>query len=204
MTGRTLSATTARVLELAERMAVIRPRDIGALGIAPKYLDRLYRAGRLQRVGRGLYTAAYREPIADQMLAEACTQVPRGVICLVSALRFHEIGTQNPFEIWMAIPGTAWKPVVASLPLRLVRFSGAAFSAGVEHHDIDGVRAQVYSPAKTVVDCFKFRNKIGLDVALEALREVWRQRRVNIDELWEYADICRVQNVMRPYLESLT
>src|SRR5205823_3137829 len=122
--------------------------------------------------------SANREPSANQMLAEASKRVPQGVICLLSALRFYEMGTQDPFEIWLAIPNKLWKPIVASLPLRLIRFSGGAFSAGIEYHDIDGVSARVYSPAKTVADCFKYRNKIGLDVALEALREVWRERRV--------------------------
>lgn len=203
MAGRPGSATTERVLRLSERVGVLRPRDLAARGIDPKYLDRLYRAGVFARVGRGLYVPVEWEPDAQVMLAEASARVPRGVICLLSALRFHEIGTQDPFEIWLAIPGEARTPHVPSLPLRIVRFSGAAYETGIEAHAIQGVPVRVYSPAKTVVDCFKFRNKVGLDVALEALRDVWRERRVTMDELWRYARVCRMTNVMRPYLESL-
>jgi predicted transcriptional regulator of viral defense system len=136
-------------------------------------------------------------------LAEAAKRAPDGVVCLLSALRFHELTTQAPFEVWLAIPAAARTPKSNSLPLRIVRFSGNALTEGVEEHLVEGVPVRVYSPAKTVADCFKFRNKIGLDVALEALRETWRARRATMDELWRYAEVCRVGKVMRPYLESL-
>jgi len=129
--------------------------------------------------------------------------VPQAIICLLSALRFHGIGTQSPHEVWIALDRKARKPRLAGLPVRVVRFSGAALGAGVESRLISERKVRITSPARTVADCFKYRNKIGLDVALEALREAWRSKRVTADELWRYAKICRVANVMRPYLETL-
>jgi len=122
---------------------------------------------------------------------------------LLSALRFHELTTQAPFEVWMAIDGKARAPKEEIIPLRIVRFSGKALTAGVESHSIDGVKIKVYNPAKTVADCFKYRNKIGLDVAVEALRDCWRKKSATADQLWHFAKVCRVANVMRPYLESV-
>jgi predicted transcriptional regulator of viral defense system len=132
--------------------------------------------------------------------------MPGGVICLLSALRYHDLTTQAPFEVWIAVEHSAYVPRDrgAAVPLRIVYFSGAAFTAGIEKHMINGVQARIYSPAKTVADCFKYRNKIGLDVALEALHETWRERQATMDELWRYAKVCRVANVMRPYLISLS
>jgi predicted transcriptional regulator of viral defense system len=129
--------------------------------------------------------------------------VPRGVICLLSALRFHNLTTQNPFEVWMAIPHKAWRPKGEGVRLRLMHLSGHALTSGVEEHRIEGVPVRVFNPAKTVADCFKFRNKIGLDVALEALRDYRRKHRSGMDELWRFAKVCRVTAVMRPYLEAL-
>jgi predicted transcriptional regulator of viral defense system len=126
------------------------------------------------------------------------------VVCLLSALQFHGLTTQSPFEVWVAIANKARAPKMEYPPLRIVRFSGAALTEGVEKHRVDGVTVRVTSVAKTVADCFKYRNKIGLDVALEALREAWNAKRVSIDDLWHYAQVCRVANVMRPYLEALT
>ncbi len=136
------------------------------------------------------------------MLALASRRVPHGLICLLSALRFHDLTTQNPSRIWLAIDRKARAPREPELPLQIVRFSGPALSEGVEEHAVDGVPVRVYSSAKTVADCFEYRRKIGLDVALEALREYLHSRRGSIDELWRYAGVCRVQNVMRPYLEA--
>lgn len=136
-------------------------------------------------------------------LAEAAKRVPKGVICLLSALRFHELTTQSPFQVWIAIDRKAHRPASDGLSLRVVRFSGEPLTAGVEGHQIEGVTVKVYSAAKTVADCFKYRQKIGLDVALEALRDYRRGRRGPADELWRYAKICRVANIMRPYMEAL-
>jgi len=135
--------------------------------------------------------------------AEASKQVPEGVICLLSALSFHGFTTQVPHKVWMAIDFKAWKTKTTSIPLGIVRFSGKALESGIQKHRVYDVEVKVYSPAKTVADCFKYRNKIGLDVALEALREGWREKRFAMDELSKFAGICRVSNVMRPYLESL-
>jgi predicted transcriptional regulator of viral defense system len=163
----------------------------------------MYRAGYLERVGRGLYVPIDADLTEHHTLAEVCKRVPRGVICLLSALRFHTVGTQNPFEVWLAIDRRDRLPHEPQLPLRIVRFSGKAMSVGIEDHRIEGVDVRVYNVAKTVADCFKYRNKVGLDVAIEALREAWRGRRATIDEIWHYATIDRVANVMRPYMESL-
>jgi predicted transcriptional regulator of viral defense system len=165
------------------------------------YLHRLARQGVLDRVGRGLYRVAGTDVSEKRTLAEASKRVPHGVVCLLSALQFHKMTTQSPFEVWMAIDVKARRPVVAYPPLRIVRFSGAALEQGVLSQDVDGVPVRIYDPAKTVADCFKYRNKIGVDVALEALREYRRQRR-SMDELWRYAEVCRVTKVMQPYLEA--
>jgi predicted transcriptional regulator of viral defense system len=144
------------------------------------------------------------KPTENRTLAEVGKRVPGGVVCLLSALQFHRLTTQAPYEVWLAIDRKAWRPISVELPLRIFRFSGPALSQGIEEHRIEGVPVKVYTPAKTVADCFKYRNKIGLDVALEALRVCWKQRQATMDQLWQAANICRVANVMRPYLESLT
>jgi predicted transcriptional regulator of viral defense system len=182
---------------------MVRPRDLSARNIPPDYLDRLYRRGLIDRVARGLYAWPDADLGENQTLAEAARQVPRGVVCLLSALRFHGLTTQSPPEVWIALPPKAWLPRVGHPKLRVFRFSGRALTAGVEEHNVAGTVVRVYSPAKTVADCFKYRHKVGLDVALEALRDCWRQRRCPMDALWEAARVCRMANVMRPYLESL-
>jgi predicted transcriptional regulator of viral defense system len=193
-----------RVLALARRAGVLRPRDLDAEGIPREYLRRLLAEGLLERPGRGIYVAAGLKPTPNHSLAEAAKRVPHGVVCLLSALQFHELTTQAPFEVWLAIGEKARLPKVDHPPLRIVRFSGTALEQGCEQHPVEGVTVNVYTPAKTVADCFKYRNKIGMDVALEALRDCWKKRRATMDELWQAAKICRVANVMRPYMESLT
>ncbi len=193
-----------RVLKLARQAGVLRPRDLDAEGIPRVYLRRLLAEGLLDHPGRGLYVAAGLKPSPNHSLAEACKRVPHAVVCLLSALQFHELTTQAPFEVWLAIGERARRPRVGYPPLRIVRFSGSALEDGIKGYRVEGVTVKVYSPAKTVADCFKYRNKIGLDVALEALRDCWKKRRATMDELWKAAQICRVANVMRPYLESLT
>ncbi|MFA5170193.1 MAG: type IV toxin-antitoxin system AbiEi family antitoxin domain-containing protein [Sulfuriferula sp.] len=194
----------SKVLSLAQEAGVIRPRDLASDGIPRAYLARLCQAGKLQRVGHGLYMLANGTITTNHSLAEAAKRMPNGVVCLLSALRFHGVTTQAPFEVWIAIDNKARAPTDKGTPLRIVRFSGKALQTGIETHMIDSVPTKIYSLAKTVADCFKFRNKIGMDVALEALRESWRTRKYTMDELWHYATICRVTNVMRPYLETLT
>lgn len=190
-------------LELVRTRRLVRPRDLVAKNIPRDYLDRLHRRGLVQRISRGVYAWPDTDLGESQTLAEAARQVPRGVVCLLSALQFHRIGTQQPHEVWMAIPPDAWRPKIDYPKLHLVHFSGDAYSQNVETHDIKGIAVRVYGPAKTVADCFKYRNKIGLDVALEALRECWRERRCSMDDFWETARICRMTRIMRPYLESL-
>lgn len=178
-------------------------RDLASLGIPGRYLGRLCQEGLLTRTGRGLYIAAGVPQTAHLGLALAAKAIPNGVVCLLSALRFHEIGTQAPSEVWMAIDQRAARPRLTYPKARIIRFSGKALTEGVEENIIANVRVKIYTPAKTVVDCFKYRNKIGLDVALEAIREVRRKRQCTNDEIWKYAKICRMTEVMRPYLEAI-
>lgn len=193
-----------QILDLARTHGLLRPRDLATLGLPRIALTRLVRQGLLTRVGRGLYAIPDR-PVSEHVsLAEVACKHPQAIVCLLSALRMHDLTTQSPFEVWLAIPNKARAPKWDYPPLRIVRFTGASLSEGIEEHQVDGVAVRVTNVARTVVDCFKFRNKIGLDVALEALQDAWRDKRVNMDELWRYATLCRVANVMRPYMESLS
>ncbi len=192
------------ILDLAAERGLIRPRDLTERGLPTVALTRLVRQGRLQRVARGLYALPDRPVSEHNALAEVARKHPQAIVCLLSALRLHDLTTQSPFEVWLAIPNKARAPKMDYPPLRIVRFSGAALTRGVEDHVIDGVPVRVTGVARTVADCFKFRNKIGLDVALESLQEAWRAKRASMDELWRYATLCRVANVMRPYMESLS
>ena len=192
-----------KVLRLARRRGLLRARDVSALDVPTVVLTRLVRRGQLERVGRGLYALPDKPISAQRSLAEAWLRAPRGVICLLSALRVHEIGTQAPFEVWLALPPGVAPPRMTGPSLRVLRMSGAALTEGIERIKIEGVPVPVFCVAKTVADCFKFRNKIGLDVALEALRESWRSRKATMDGLWHYARTDRVSNVMRPYMEAL-
>jgi predicted transcriptional regulator of viral defense system len=198
-----MKSPSQQLLGLVTTQGLIRPRDLTPLGIPRVEITRAVRRGELERVGRGLYGLPGRVVSAQATLAEVACKVPKGIVCLLSALQFYELTTQSPFEIWLAIENKAVKPKLDYPPLRVVRFSGLAFTEGVEEHIVDGVTVRVTSVAKTVADCFKYRNKIGLDVAMEALREAWNAKRMTADEIWHYAKICRVANVMRPYLESL-
>ena len=156
------------------------------------------------RVGRGLYVARGAKPTEHHSLAQASKRMPKGVVCLLSALRFHDLTTQSPFEVWLAIGEKSRLPKQENPQLRIVRFSTKALTYGVQGHRIEGVPVRVFTPAKTVADCFRYRNKIGLDVALEALRDCKRKRKATMDEIWKAAKVCRVANVMRPYLESIS
>ena len=189
--------------ELFRDATVKRPRDLQAGGLNRVRLAAALRAGAVERLGRGLYRLQDSPVSEKHSLVLATKRVPRGVICLLSALRFHELTTQNPHEVWMALPQHSWRPTEDSQPLRLIWLSPKSFSTGVETHVIEGLSVPVYSVAKTVADSFKYRNKIGLEVALEALREAWSKKRCTMDELMAAARLCRVANVMRPYLESL-
>lgn len=193
----------SRITALAQRLGVVRPRDVEAAGIPREYLLRLTRRGVLERSGRGLYQLADAPVTEHHSLAEVGKRLPHATVCLLSALVFHQITTQNPAEVWIALPPGSRTPRANGQRLRVVRFTGPALTEGRQEHRIEGVPVGIYSPAKTVADCFKFRNKIGLDVAIEALRECLRQRKATIREIHRFAKICRVARVMQPYLESL-
>ena len=192
-----------QVLQLIRELGLLRPRDLVTYGIHREYLRRLEQQGEIVRSGRGIYLLPDVDLSEHYTMVEACKRFPNTVICLLSALRFHNITTQAPFEVWLAIDLKTWSPKSSMLPLRIVYMSDQAFCSGIDKHQISGVTVPVYNPAKTVADCFKYRHKIGLDVALEALRECLRERAATLDEIWHFAKICRVSNVIRPYLESL-
>lgn len=198
-----MESSHQHILDLARKLGLIRPRDLVAQGLPRVALTRLVRQGLLARVGRGLYAIPDRTVSEHGSLAEVARKHPQAIVCLLSALRVHDLTTQSPFEVWLGIPNKARAPKMDYPPLRIVRFTGSSLTDGIEEHQVDGVTVRVTSVARTVADCFKFRNKIGLDVALEALQESWRAKRVSMDELWRYATLCRVANVMRPYMESL-
>jgi predicted transcriptional regulator of viral defense system len=192
-----------KVLKLTRKLGVLRPRDLESVGVPRVYLKQLVESGELLKTGRGLYVAAGTDLTENHSLAEAAKLSPKGVICLLSALRFHGLTTENPAAVWIAIPRGARPPKSGAPALRPMRFSGQMMTAGIERHDIQGVSVPVYCVAKTVADCFRFRNRIGVNIAVEALRDAWRNKKVTADELWKHAKICRVLNVMRPYFDSL-
>jgi predicted transcriptional regulator of viral defense system len=193
-----------QVLRLARARTLLRARDLTQQGLPTIALTRLVQAGKLERVARGLYGLPGAEISEHRSLAEVAARVPKGVVCLLSALRVHEIGTQAPHEVWIAIPPHMVSPRLDQPAIRVVRMSDQALAEGVDHLKIDGVDVPVFNAARTVVDCFRFRNKIGLDVALEALRDGWSQRKFTLDDLWRHAERGRVANVMRPYIEAIT
>lgn len=190
-------------MQLAESQGMIRVRDAEDRGIHREVLRRLTEQGRLVRVARGTYAPASSDPSTHHDLAVAATRVPQGVVCLLSALAYHEIGTQLPHEVWMTIDRRARKPHVDQPPMRFILASGAALELGIETVEIDGVSVRIYNPAKCVVDCFRYRRHVGLEVAVEALRETLRLRRATASEIDEYARKCRVGSVVRPYLEAV-
>lgn len=195
-------APSKSALELLHAKGMVRAHELASIGVTGETLQQLLRTGLLVRISRGLYAAPDRALNEHDQLAQLSIKHPRMVFCLLTALRIHGLTTQAPHEVWVAISPNARAPQVSYPPLRIVRLSGA--DVQVVTISLDGiVHIPVTSVAKTVADCFKFRNKIGLDIALEALRDAWRQKKVTMDELWESAQLCRVTNVMRPYLESL-
>jgi predicted transcriptional regulator of viral defense system len=188
----------ARALKLLKARRVLRQKDFIYAGIAPETLARMVRDEAVVKPARGMYQ------LREANVAEAALLVPKGIVCLTSALQFHELTLQMPSGVWMAIERTAWKPKVEYPPIRFVRFSGSALKVGVARHRVSGVDVAITDPARTVVDCFKYRNKIGLDTAMEGLREGFRRRAFKPDDLWRYAQPARVWNTMRPYVEAMT
>ena len=196
------SQNMAKAVNFAKKHGMIRVRDAVKEGIHPENLRRLCKKGLLVKMARGIYIPADSEISQNVGLAQISKRVPNGVICLLSALQFHDIGTQSPFEVWVAIDQKAAAPRIDYPPIRIVRFSGKALSEGIEIHQIEGVEVEIYNKAKTIADCFKFRNKIGLDIDLEALKDSRQRKLCTNDEIWKYAKLCRVSNVMKPYLEA--
>jgi predicted transcriptional regulator of viral defense system len=192
-----------QVARLVRKSGVFRPRELDVVGIPREYLRQAKDRGLVRQVGRGLYVAEGSRVTEHHTLVEATKRVPHGIVCLLSALRFHGLTTQSPHEVWMAIAHKARRPRADYPPMRIVHFSGEALSYGVREKKLEGAIVRVFDPAKTVADCFKFRHKIGLDLALEALRDCYRQRKATMDELFIAARVCRVARIMQPYLESL-
>lgn len=198
-----LTTKRERVLALAKKSGLIRPRDVVALGISGEYLNKLLAEGELERPTRGVYRLPDRPVTERTQLAEIAKRVPKAVVTLLSALQFHGLTTQLPHEIWIAIPEGMRTPRVDYPTVRVTRFADEPYRFGIEKHRVDGIEVKVYSAAKTVADCFKLRGQIGLDVALEALRDCWRKRKATADQLWKAARVCRMTNVMRPYMEAM-
>ena len=192
-----------QVVHLAREQGMLDSSDLKKHNIPREYLQRLYKRGRLLRSGRGIYVLADMDFTENYSYAEACKRVPRGVVCLLSALRYHNLGTQSPFQVWMAVPASAHRPHVDYPPLRIVRFSGFALCEGIEEHTATEGQFRVYNVPKTVADCFRYRNKIGLDVAQEALYWCWREKRATLNELWHYAQALKITSVMQPYMDDL-
>lgn len=192
-----------RVLGLASQKGLLRASDLDAIDAPRVVLTRLTAAGLLERVGRGLYRLPDAQGSEFESLATVATKVPQAVFCLLTALQFHELTTQLPRQIWIAMPRGSHAPRIDYPPIKMVQMTGAVYTEGIEEVERDGVTLRVYSVPKTVADCFKHRNKIGLDVALEALKDARRGAKASADELWHFAKVCRVSNVMRPYLEVL-
>jgi predicted transcriptional regulator of viral defense system len=192
-----------KTIRYVRQHGIVRPRDIEKIGIPREYLLRLHRQGKLNRTGRGMYTLPDATITERHSYAEVAKQVPEGVLCLLSALVFHGLTTQNPASVWIALGRGARNPALTSPSLKVVRLSGPSLTDGIEQHRVEGVPVRVYSAAKTVADCFKFRNKIGLDVAMEALKDCVRQKKARVDEIYHYAKISRVSKVILPYMESL-
>lgn len=199
----TSHTTIDQTIQLLGEVGIARSRDLEMAGISRTQLRRMLDRGLIERVGHGLYCLPGAALSEQQNLAEVALRVPGGIVCLLSALRFHGLTTQNPFEVWLAIDRKAWRPRLNYPPLRLVYMSGPALVEGVEIHAVGGVPVRVFSAAKTVADCFKYRNKVGSDVAVEALRDFRRLFPKQLDAVWRFAEVDRVAQVIRPYLESV-
>jgi predicted transcriptional regulator of viral defense system len=182
---------------------ILQTKEALCAGIHPRTLYALRDEGTIEALSRGLYRLATAVPLGNPDLVAVALRVPDGVICLISALAFHELTTQIPHEVYVSIPRGAEPPRIDHPPVRAIWFSGRAFSEGIQTHRLDGVRVRVYSREKTIADCFRYRNKIGLDTCLEALRFYKRQRRVNVDALLRFARVRRVTQVIKPYLEAI-
>ena len=192
---------TQRVLDLASQRGMLRPSDLDTIGAPRVVLTRLTASGLLEKTGRGIYRLPGNQGTEHESLITIATKVPQAVFCLLTALQFHELTTQLPRQVWIAMPRGSHTPKIDYPPVKMVQFSGDAYYEGIEVIERDQIKLRIYCVAKTVADCFKHRNKIGLDVALEALKDALKMKKASADDLWRFAKICRVSNVMRPYLE---
>ena len=182
---------------------ILRTAQALKSGIHPETLYAMRDSGMLEMISRGVFRLSDSPPLNNPDLVTVATRVPNGVICLISALAFYELTTQIPHEVHVALPRGAEEPRLGYPPIKSYRFTGEAFTAGVDAHDLDGVSVRIYSPEKTLADCFKFRNKVGLDTVIEAIRFYRERRTINVDDLLYYATVCRVNKIMRPYLEAI-
>lgn len=194
---------TQRVLDLLRQKGMLRPSDLAGIGAPRVVLTRMTANGQLEKAGRGLYRLPDSQGSEHESLAAIATKVPQAVFCLLTALQFHELTTQLPRQVWIAMPRGSHAPKIDYPPIKMVQYAGEAYSEGIEVLERDQVALRVYCVAKTIADCFKHRNKIGLDVALEALKDARSHKKASADDLWRFAKICRVANVMRPYLEVI-
>ena len=184
--------------------AFFRPRDVLPLGVTHYQLQRLVTQGVVEQAAPGLYRLSDVEATETETIAMVASAVPHAIVCLLSALRVHDIGTQSPRQVWLAIDRKARKPQRLPAAVRIVRYSGQMLTYGVEVQSMQGVRVRITSPARTVVDCFRYRNKVGIDVAMEALRETLRSHRAAIGEIERAAEVCRISTIIAPYLEALS
>ena len=197
-----ISSRTLDLQNLGAR-TFFRQRDAAELGVGSRALRRLVDNGSVERVTRGLYRVADAEVTEHHTRAAVCARVPSAVVCLLTALSVHELGTQLPHQVWIAIPHKARTPRLSGLPVRVVRFSGASRRYGVVDTTFEGVPVRITSPARTVVDCFRFRRLVGKDVALEALRDALFDRKASVGQIWRAAEVCRAKSLVGPVLEAL-
>lgn len=184
--------------------AYFRPRDVAPLGVSYYQLRKWVAEGAIEAYGNGLYRQAEVEATEMETIAMVASVVPHAIVCLLSALRVHEIGTQSPHQVWLAIDRKARKPTRLPASVSIVRFSGPMLTYGITTTTMLGVRVQITSPARTVVDCFRYRNKVGLDVAMEALSDAVRSRKAMVSEIDRAAQVCRISSVIGPYLAALS
>jgi len=191
------------VNRLLKQRKIVRTEELSSAGVHRETIHRMVKAGDIVKLARGLYSFPDYQPTENYSLIEAQKLVAKGVVCLLSALSYHGIGTQNPPEIWMAIPRKTRPPKIDNSPVKIVKFSGEGYQNGIEKHIIENNEIKIYNIPKTIADCFKFRNKLGIDVAIEALKDVMLNKRTTFDELLKYSEICRVRKIITPYMESL-
>ena len=198
-----LSTNEIKILDMVKALGILRPRDVRSKGHSVAYLQRLVAKGRLVKLGRGQYALPDREATEYDTLAVTAKRYPGTVVCLLSALRFHELTTQSPGAIWLAVEGSKLAPANTPTTVQVVRMSNLSFQGGITTHVLGQVPVRIYDPAKTVADCFKFRNRVGMDIAVEALKDCLAQQLATPAKIWKFAEICRVKTIVKPYLEAL-